>query len=71
MVTPESIDAWLVDNPLPIPVTEAEVTEAEAWARCPDSNKCRGWGMKHPRLECWDEAGDIVASLRLKRLLVL
>ena len=44
------------------------VTEAEAWGKCPCPDVCRANGLSHPCLECWDDAGDIVAGLRLGEL---
>lgn len=47
---------------------DRKVTKIEAWSKCPTSDRCRASGMEHPCLACWDEAGDIVAGLRLEEL---
>lgn len=44
------------------------VTEEEAWEQCPCPETCRKVGIKHACLECWDDAGDVVAGLRLQEL---
>lgn len=49
------------------------VTEAMAWAKCPDPDKCRASSAEHPCIEhpclmCYEDAGDIVAGLRLGEL---
>ena len=48
--------------------TTPPATEQDAWAKCPDSDACRATGDKHPCLACWEDAGDIVAGLRLEEI---
>lgn len=42
------------------------VTESDAWAKCPCQDRCRA-AMSKPCLACWEDAGDIVAGLQLKK----
>ena len=45
-----------------------QVTEADAWAKCPCPERCRTTDGEHPCLMCWEDAGDIVAGLRLEEI---
>lgn len=48
--------------------TASKTTTPDAWAKCPCPEACRRAGQEHPCLECWGDAGDIVAGLRLEEL---
>lgn len=45
-----------------------KTTEVHAWAQCPCEQTCRKNGLAHPCIECWAEAGDGSAGLRLHEL---
>lgn len=44
------------------------ITEEDVWDRYPCIEVCKKVGMKHPCLECWNDAGDIVTGLRLEEI---